>query len=192
MVTIRCLAGYPAPIYRVGQRRERLSGFVTVLACTLLLLAAFPACGGDPDRAESRREAAEAALDGLAAELADDRPADAGEYAERLQAYLEAHPAFFGAAAALIDPSGVVSASPYVYRTGGGYTSKDLAAPDYGIEDQEWFSLPLSTRGSVWTDPYFDAGGGEVWMITRSAPVSDAQGVFAVVTTDLVVDDPGR
>ena len=105
---------------------------------------------------------------------------------------MEANPAFFGAAAALVDPSGAVSASPYVYRTGSGYTSKDLATPDYGIEDQQWFAMPLSRQRGGWTDPYFDAGGGEVWMVTRSVPASDARGVFAVVTTDLVVNDPDR
>ena len=39
--------------------------------------------------------------------------------------------------------------------------------------------------------PYFDAGGGEIWMITRSVPARDAW-VFAIVTTDLPVDAPGR
>ena len=46
-------------------------------------------------------------------------------------------------------------------------------------------------NGSIWTPPYFDEGGGEIWMITRSVPASDAGGVFAIVTTDLPVDDPG-
>lgn len=170
----------------------RLIGFVTLLLFSLLVVTAFQACGGLADGEENRREAVEAALDALAAELAEDRPVNAGGYEERLRAYLEDHPAFFGAAAALVDSSGRVPASPYVYRSGDKYTAKDLATPAYRIEEQEWFTLPLSTQGSVWTSPYFDAGGGEVWMITRSTPVRDAQGVFAVVTTDLVVDDPNQ
>ncbi len=78
---------------------------------------------------------------------------DAVAYAERLQVYLEEHPTFFGSAAALLEPSGEVIASPYVYRTADGY-----AAADAG----------------VWTGPYFDAGGGDIWMITRSVPLRDA------------------
>ena len=175
---------------------RRIGGFVTVLFFSFIMASAFPACGGMANNAENNeetgREAVETALDALAAELAEARPADAGAYSERLRAYLEAHPEFFGAAAALVDPSGAVNASPYVYRTGSGYTTKDLATPAYRIEDQEWFALPLSTQDSVWSAPYFDAGGGEVWMITRSVPVSDARGVFAIVTTDLVVDDPNQ
>ena len=48
----------------------------------------------------------------------------------------------------------------------------------------------IGPNGSIWTPPYFDEGGGEIWMITRSVPARDAGGVFAV-TTDLPVDDPG-
>ena len=120
----------------------------------------------------------------------EDRPADAAAYTERLQTYLEAHPSFFGSAAAILDSSGGVIASPYVYRTSDGYASTDLAALSYDIEAQDWFAAPLAENASVWTDPYFDAGGGEIWMITRSVPVRDAGGIFAIITTDLAVDAP--
>ena len=107
-----------------------------------------------------------------------------------MQAYLEAHPSFFGSAAALLDRWGVVISSPYVYRTTDGYASSDLAAPSYNIEEQEWLIAPLSANEGVWTAPYFDAGGGEIWMITRSVPVRNADGIFVVITTDLAVDAP--
>ena len=109
-----------------------------------------------------------------------------------MQAYLEAHPAFYGSTAALLDRSGTVIASPYVYRTADGYGTIDLAVPSYNIETQEWFTAPLAANAGVWTAPYFDAGGGEIWMITRSVPVRDAGGFFAIITTDLPVDAPTR
>ena len=74
------------------------------------------------------------ALDTLVAELVAERPADAAAYTERLRAYLEAHPAFFGSAAALLDRAGRVTTSPYVYRTDDGYATRDLAIPSYNIE----------------------------------------------------------
>ena len=37
-----------------------------------------------------------------------------------------------------------------------------------------------------------DAGGGEIWMITRSVPVRDAEGIFAIITADLPVEAPTR
>ena len=117
-----------------------------------------------------------------------ERPADAATYTQHLRAYLEAHPAFYGSAVALLDEAGTVTASPYVYRTAEGYDTLDLATPPYTIEAQDWFTMPLAVNGSIWTAPYFDAGGGEIWMITRSVPARDNEGVFAIVTTDLPVD----
>ena len=157
----------------------------------LLTLVATLACGADAPTQEALQTEVAAALDSLVAELVAERPADAAAYAERLQAYLESHPAFYGSAAALMDEAGTVTASPYVYRADDGYHSLDLVQPDYNIEAQEWITMPLAANGSIWTPPYFDEGGGEIWMITRSVPARDAGGVFAIVTTDLPVDDPG-
>ncbi|MXX93608.1 MAG: hypothetical protein F4Y63_09225 [Chloroflexi bacterium] len=156
-----------------------------------LLMVAVMACGGTADEEDLKPIVVEA-LDAFAEELVSDRPGDADAYAERLQAYLESNPEFFGSAAALLDPSGEVIASPYVYSTGEGYGVADLVEPSYNIEEQEWFMGPLEADAGVWTEPYFDAGGGDIWMITRSVPLRDADGVFAVVTTDLAVDDPNQ
>ena len=111
---------------------------------------------------------------------------------KRLRAYLDAHPAFYGTAAALLDQDGRVTASPYVYRTADGYVTLDLAVPYYNIELHAWVTAPLAANAGVWTAPYFDVGGGEIWMVTRSVPVRDAEGVFALITTDLTVEDPGQ
>ena len=156
----------------------------------LLALAAMLACGGNSPSQEALQAEVEAALDSLAAELAEDTPASPAGYAERLLAYLEAHPAFYGCAAALLDQEGKVTASPYIYRAADGYATLDLAAPSYNIESQEWVTAPLAANAGVWTEPYFDEGGGEIWMITRSVPVRNAQGIFAIITTDLPVDAP--
>ena len=60
---------------------------------------------------------------------------------------------FFGSAVALLDRSGTVITSPYVYRTAEGYAVKDIAVPTYNIEAQEWFTAPLDTEESIWTPP---------------------------------------
>ncbi len=165
-----------------------------MIALILLLLGIGAAQGcraGAPTQEELKTQAA-AALDSLVAELAAERPIDVAAYTERLQAYLEAHPAFYGSAAALLDETGAVVASPYVYRADDGYQTRDLAHPKYNIQEQKWITMPLAADAGIWTPPYFDAGGGDIWMITRSVPARDAEGVFAVVTTDLPVDAPGR
>ena len=163
-----------------------------IASLLLLALATTLACTTSAPTQEALKAEVVSALDTLAAELAVARPTDAAAYVERLRAYLDAHPAFYGSGAALLDQDGRVTASPYVYRTADGYATVDLAVPSYNIESQEWFTAPLAANAGVWTTPYFDAGGGEIWMITRSVPVRDAEGVFALVGTDLPVEDPGQ
>ena len=151
-----------------------------IASLLLLALATTLACTTSPPTQEALKAEVVSALDTLAAELAASRPTDVAAYAERLHAYLDAHSAFYGR----------VTASPYVYRTSDGYATLDLAVPSYNIESQAWVTAPLAANAGVWTAPYFDAGGGEIWMVTRSVPVRDAEGVFALITTDLPVEDP--
>ena len=163
-----------------------------IASLLLLALVTTLACTTRPPTQEALKAEVVSALDALTAELAASRPTDAAAYAERLRVFLDAHPAFYGSAAALLDQDGRVTASPYVYRTADGYATLDLAVPSYNIESQDWVRAPLAANAGVWTAPYFDAGGGEIWMVTRSVPVRDAEGVFALITTDLPVEDPSQ
>ena len=166
----------------------------TAIAATFLLVAlvTLEASPAGERTVEALQAEVVAALDVLVAELVAERPIDAAAYTDRLRSYLEAHPAFYGSAAALLDEAGTVTASPYVYRTADGFDTLDLALPDYNIAAQEWIRMPLAANAGIWTPPYFDAGGGEIWMITRSVPARDADGIFAIITTDLPVDAPDR
>ena len=175
-------------------RNNRLSVAPLIL---LLLVAVAQACDsgattGDIVQLDAAKAEVVAALDTLAAELSSEPLVDAAAYDNRLRAYLEAHPAFYGSALALLDDAGTVIISPYVYRTAHGYATVDLAASSYNVHDQAWFTAPLAAETGVWTEPYFDSGGGEIWMITRSIPVRSDEGVFAIVTTDLAVDAPAE
>ena len=64
--------------------------------------------------------------------------------------------------------------------------------PSYNIDSQAWVTEQLAANAGIWKAPYFDVGGGEICMVTRSVPVRDAEGVFALVTTDLPVEAPDR
>ena len=172
---------------------------ITLSILFLAVLTAHSCRNGNPEPPEPSESTPDAlqtavvsALDSLVTDLVAERPADIAEYTERLQAYLDAHPTFYGGAVALLDKDGAVTGCPYVYRSEDGYEILDLATPSYNIESQDWFTMPLDAKEGIWTAPYFDAGGGDIWMITRSVPVRDNQGIFAVVTTDLPVDPPGK
>jgi anti-anti-sigma regulatory factor/HAMP domain-containing protein len=77
--------------------------------------------------------------------------------------------------------------APYVYRDAEALSQMDLgtAAYDYTEAEWEWFSKPKKTGKSLWTEPYFDEGAGNIHMVTFSAPFF-RQGRFAgVVTVDM-------
>ncbi len=61
-----------------------------------------------------------------------------------------------------------------------------LGNPDYNYFEWEWYTLPKTKRGTVLSPPYFDEGGGEIWMVTWSAPFFDNSGeVKGVATADI-------
>ena len=132
----------------------------------------------------------EAAMKSFASSLQADPPTSAN-INERVRVYLNAQPTdFFGSTVALLDANGVVTTSPYWYRKSGGLFNKELAVPSYSINTQEWLRKPIDTKLPYWTAPYFDAGGGEIWMKTYSYPIIVNNKVIAVATTDLAVDQP--
>ena len=108
-------------------------------------------------------------------------------------AYLGSHPSvFYGATVALLDTNGLVVSSPYVYRPDGVELvySSGLMDSAYQINSQAWLRDPIDQATSVWTEPYFDEGGGDIWMKTRSVPIYQNGSIRAVATTDVRVKKP--
>ena len=77
--------------------------------------------------------------------------------------------------------------SPYYSRTqAGDLRFTQLGNPDYNYFGWEWYTLPKEKREPVLSPPYFDEGGGEIWMVTWSAPFFDGAGnVKGVATADI-------
>ena len=61
--------------------------------------------------------------------------------------------------------------SPYYYKKGDELIYENLATEDYDYRNQSWYSEPKKTNAPIWSDPYFDEGGGNVQMITYSKPI---------------------
>jgi len=59
----------------------------------------------------------------------------------------------------------------------------DLGTPDYDYLNKSWYTLPRDSRTSVLSPPYFDAGGGNIWMVTWSTPFFNENGNFKGVAT---------
>ncbi len=172
-----------------------------LLPFTLILLLApvlLLACGsGEKDASPlSLPEAqalAEEKLPGLAAKFGEGVPSEATIY-ELLERYLDDNGEFFGATFS-VEPSQAGNAgglAPYVFRQGDSLGHKDLAAVEgYDYTSQDWYAIPKQSRSARWSDVYFDAGGGDINMITYSIPVymGGPDGTFiGILTTDLATD----
>lgn len=155
--------------------------FALSALCALTLFG----CGGN----DTEQEVVEKALDAFAQDLASKPIVDA-ELPARIRAYLTSNPSFFGSTVTLIGVSQKATSSPYVYKLNGGYADKNLFEPGYDIDNQPWLAPARNSKTSTWTAPYFDAGGGDIWMITRAVPLIKDGVVYAVVTTDLPTKDP--
>ena len=129
----------------------------------------------------------------FASELEASLPADTSTLKVRIATYLGSHPSvFYGATVALLDTNGLVVNSPYVYRPNGMdlVYSNGLMDSAYMINSQSWLRAPIDQATSVWTEPYFDEGGGDIWMKTRSVPIYQNGSIRAVATTDVRVKKP--
>jgi sigma-B regulation protein RsbU (phosphoserine phosphatase) len=118
---------------------------------------------------------------------------------EAIVAYLESHgPEYFGSTVTVLNKNGTAAYSPYVYHDDADnlIQTDDLMAPSYSINEQAWLREPIDQGKAIWTDPYFDEGGGSIWMRTRSYPIfnstsaSENDDIVAVATTDIRVEAP--
>ena len=74
--------------------------------------------------------------------------------------------------------------SPYYSRTpNNDLQFTQLGNPDYDYFNWEWYTLPKTKLMPVLSSPYFDKGGGGIWMVTWSAPFFDDAGIFKGVAT---------
>ncbi len=77
--------------------------------------------------------------------------------------------------------------APYYYRDKEIISYTDLAKEEYKYEYWDWYQIPYKIRKSLWSEPYYDTGGGENLMITYSVPIIDSTSgkVFGIVTADV-------
>ena len=64
---------------------------------------------------------------------------------------------------------------------------KDLTQGGYDYSHQPWFTAPIVQRQAIWSEQYFDAGGGDVEMVTYSVPVVKDGKAIGVLTADFEI-----
>lgn len=161
------------------------NSLVALLLISIVL--AFSSCKSED--AATPEQNVENALDQFVASLVANPPT-AADASARVKQYMQtiAVPPqyFYGSTVTLLDTAGVATYSPYWYRSADSLLTVDLAAdPAYQINSQPWLRQPIDGGVAIWTAPYFDAGGGNIWMKTRAVPVIVNGRIIAVATTDL-------
>jgi len=109
-----------------------------------------------------------------------------------IEEVLRQNPLIYGASIAFaprVDGRDTILFAPYLYNKDDSVMFKNLADDDYNYCDKEWFTKARDEGNGIWTEPYYDKGGGEALMATYAVPFYRNRGtgpVFAgVVTADL-------
>jgi sigma-B regulation protein RsbU (phosphoserine phosphatase) len=131
----------------------------------------------------------------LLAEVLSQTPYTEAQLVALLRDVVDEREDLFGAALAL-DPRWAENPrrgfAAYFYYREGEVTYTDLAG-SYNYVLRSWYRETASSGQSGWSEPYFDEGGGNVYMSTYSAPVYrtiDGQRTFfGVVTADITLDE---
>jgi phosphoserine phosphatase RsbU/P len=127
----------------------------------------------------------------VAAQLEEiDPPTD--QYPARIRGILGAWPEVYGStiASEVDESAGARPFAPYLFRRAGTIAYSDLASERYQYRELPWYRIAADGGRPAWSLPYFDAGGGDTWMVTYSVPFyrkhPDNRRVLAgVVTADL-------
>jgi phosphoserine phosphatase RsbU/P len=130
----------------------------------------------------------------LGYDLEDGLLDDAGILRRQRRALLD-NPEIYGMAAAF-EPFGrhprQEHFAPYTFRAPLGITHTQLGGPGYRYHAMDWYQIPREIKEVVWSEPYFDEGGGNTLMTTCSVPFHQGQGrarrVAGVVTADVSLD----
>jgi sigma-B regulation protein RsbU (phosphoserine phosphatase) len=117
------------------------------------------------------------------------------QYAARIRGILATWPDVYGSTIAVETGGGANSDgfAPYLFRRADTIAYSDLARESYAYRELPWYRRAADSRQPVWSLPYFDAGGGETWMVTYSVPFfrklpDDRRSLAGVVTADLALD----
>lgn len=142
-------------------------------------------------RIESVLRAVEKVPQNLAYALEDSSYSNEG-LKKLLRAVVKHNPEIYGATIAF-EPCAfngkTVAFAPYYYKSGEEVRYSDLAADSYRYFDWDWYRLPKERDRPVWSEPYYDEGGGNVVMSTYSVPFyREADGkkkLMGIVTADI-------
>ncbi len=79
--------------------------------------------------------------------------------------------------------------APYFYKSQGEIKFRYLGGDNYKYFEWDWYHIPKKLRRPLWTEPYYDEGGGDIIMSTYSAPfyrgVEGKKQFMGIITADV-------
>ena len=82
--------------------------------------------------------------------------------------------------------------APYYYKKNGIVLSTDLSGGNYRYHHKDWYAIPKATNRPTWSEPYYDDGGGNIFMATYSLPfyrtIDGKRTLQGIVTADISLD----
>jgi len=192
---------HTAAINRTGGMMMRLRKFFVVCGILLACLAIHvtSSLAASPETAQGItdtgiKKEVEQKLRVLAGEISRKEVLDNEAAYVLLADYLSKNPQIYGAALAFAPKKKdgkLIKSSPYIHRSGAQLIKKDLIESyDYTGPNQKWYVVPVKQRKPVWTEPYYDKGGGDSWMVTYSIPIytgGKPSRLIGVVTSDILI-----
>jgi hypothetical protein len=157
-----------------------------------LVLLSLVACQKISLTTDAEKAAVQSELENLVATLRTSWPLDSAQITSHIQGYMDLEGyKFYGCAVVELDSNAQATSCAYWYRkTRKSLGYANLMDPDYNINSQTWLTLPLAQGMALWSEPYFDAGGGEIWMQTYSVPIEKNGEIVGLATTDIRVKKP--
>lgn len=107
-----------------------------------------------------------------------------------IKAFLKTNADIFGMTVAL-EPNTLLHSmsnfAPYYYKKENKITFSTLATESYDYKNRAWYSEAKKINTPIWSEPYFDTGGGNVLMATYSTPIylRDNKTFAGIVTADI-------
>ncbi len=81
---------------------------------------------------------------------------------------------------------------PYFYKSNGMTRFTWLGGESYRYFQLDWYQIPKELNRAVWSEPYYDEGGGNIIMCTYSVPfyktISGKRQFTGIVTADVSLD----
>lgn len=117
---------------------------------------------------------------------------DKNELLNMIHSAVENNPEIYGSTIAF-EPysfdSGSLYFSPYYYRKKDTLELTYLGSDSYQYFYLDWYQIPKELKTPVWSEPYYDKGGGNILMATYSVPfyknVHGHRKFMGVVTADV-------